>query len=244
MLATRDDQIQEWLDADEIDPVALRRNLRDIRRINAILGWTALAVRSVARYVRVHCPAGFTLLDVASGSADIPLAIARWAARSGMPARIVASDISPAVVTVAREQAARMPSISVACCDALALPYAAGSFDIALCTLALHHFERDRAVALLREMGRVGRQVMVFDAERHPLAYLGVISLTRLIPMDAMTRHDAPASVRRAYTAPELRALARRAGLADVVVRVGFPFRLALLAAGFPPALGRAGDID
>ncbi len=236
MLATRDDQIQEWLDADEIDPAALRRNLRDIRRINAILGWTAFAVRTVARHVRAHCPGGFTLLDVASGSADIPLALARWAARAGVPARIVASDLSPAIVRIATDQATAMPSVTVAQHDALHLPYADGSFDITLCTLALHHFDPDHAVALLRELARVGRRVFVFDAERHPLAYLGVIPLTRLIPMDAMTRHDAPASVRRAYTAPELRALARRAGLADAVVRVGFPFRLALLASGSPPA--------
>jgi SAM-dependent methyltransferase len=215
MLTMRDGRIQEWLDADGIDPAALRRNLRDIRRINAILGWTAFAVRAVARQVRARCPGGFTLLDVASGSADIPLAVARWAARAGVPARIVASDLSPAIVAIATERAAAMPSVAVTQLDALHLPYAAGGFDIALCTLALHHFDPDRAVALLRELGRVGRRVMVFDAERHPLAYLGVIPLTRLIPMDAMTRHDAPA---------------------DAVVRVGFPFRLALLASSSPSA--------
>ena len=62
-------------------------------------------------------------------------------------------------------------------------------------------------------MARVGKRVLVFDLARARLAYLGALVLTRLLPMDPMTRHDAPASVRRAYTAPELRELAERAGL-------------------------------
>jgi hypothetical protein len=50
--------------------------------------------------------------------------------------------------------------------------------------------------------------------------------------MHPMTRHDALASVRRAYSAAELRDLARQAGIANATVRVQFPFRLALKATG------------
>jgi hypothetical protein len=50
--------------------------------------------------------------------------------------------------------------------------------------------------------------------------------------MDAMTRHDAPASVRRAYSAPELRKLGVKADLQELTVRVGIPWRLALSARG------------
>jgi hypothetical protein len=83
-------------------------------------------------------------------------------------------------------------------------------------------------------MARVGRRVLVFDVERSRLAYIGSLLLTRLLLMHPMTRHDAAASVRRAYTAPELRDLAARAGLRDAHVRVDFPFRLVLAAAGAP----------
>lgn len=232
-MRVRDAQIRERLDESDLDEAALRRNLRDIRRINALLGWRASAVRAVAREIRATGASSFSLLDVASGSADIPLAIAGWAQRAGIPARIVACDLSPQIVTIAREQCAGAVGLSVERQDALALTYPAGSFDIALCTLAVHHFAPDDAVAILRELARVGRRVLVFDAARARLAWVGVIALTHLLPMDAMTRHDAPASVRRAYTAPELRALAERAGLRDARVRTLFPYRLALTAAGF-----------
>jgi ubiquinone/menaquinone biosynthesis C-methylase UbiE len=174
----------------------------------------------------------FSLLDVASGSADMPLAVARRAARADIPARIVATDINPQIVAVARRQVAGVPTVTVETADALALPYPPASFDVALCTLALHHFAPEDAVTLLRELARVGRRVLVFDVARSRLAYLGCLALTRALPMDAMTRHDAPASVRRAYTAAELRGLAVAAGLREARVRERVPFRLALEASG------------
>jgi ubiquinone/menaquinone biosynthesis C-methylase UbiE len=232
----RDAAISEWLDAETMDDAALRRNLRDIRRINWLLGWTAFTVRGVARQAETMAKTRgkpeFSLLDVASGSADIPLAIARWAERAGYTARIVATDISPQIIAVAREQSAGIPSVTVEQQDALHLSYAPGSFDIALCTLAIHHFEPERAVELLASMARVSKHVLVFDVARARLAYIGSLLLTRLLPMDAMTRHDAPASVRRAYSATELRELAKRADLQNVTVRLGIPWRLALTAHG------------
>src|SRR5215831_11172994 len=110
----RDAAITEWLDAEMMDDAALRRNLGDIRRINLLLGWTTFTVRGVARQAEAIAKdtgrREFSLLDVASGSADIPLAIARWAERAGYTARIVATDISPQIVVVAREQVVAIPS--------------------------------------------------------------------------------------------------------------------------------------
>jgi len=51
-MRTRDAELRELLDAQTLDDAALRRNLRDIRLINRLLGWTAFTVREVARHVR------------------------------------------------------------------------------------------------------------------------------------------------------------------------------------------------
>jgi ubiquinone/menaquinone biosynthesis C-methylase UbiE len=231
-MQSRDAEVHEWLDGATLDRQALQRNLRDIRRINALLGWRAFTIRQVACHLRARQMRAFSLLDVASGSADMPLAVARWADHAGIEARIVATDINPEIVALAREYTARSTAVRIERQNALTLPYASGAFDIALCTLALHHFDPESAVQLLRNLARVGRHIMVFDVARSQLAYAGAILLTRLTPMDAMTRHDAPTSVRRAYSAPELRTLAAQAGLRDARVWVGLPFRLALEAAG------------
>lgn len=228
----RDAQVREWLDAQTFEEAALRRNLDDIRRINSWLGWTRFAVREVLRHVRTGTTGAFSLLDVASGSADIPCAIATRAWQLGMEPRIVATDISPQVVEIARQKAANMPAIRIERQDALALPYPDREFDVGLCTLALHHFDPVQAVSLLRNLKRVSRHVFVFDVARSRAAYAGAVLLTRLVPMERMTRHDAPTSVRRAYSVAELRAFADAAGLSDARVWMGVPFRLALEASG------------
>jgi 2-polyprenyl-3-methyl-5-hydroxy-6-metoxy-1,4-benzoquinol methylase len=229
-LRTRDAVVREYLDEESLDADALALNLRDIRTINRLLGWTAYTVRGVEVIVRARHLRSFSLLDVASGSADMALAIARWSRRKGIPARLVATDISHHIVDVARDQVDLEPMIEVEQQDALDLPYPDGSFDIVLCTLALHHFDPESALRLLQSMARVGSTVLVYDVERSTLAYSGSVLLTRILGMHAVTCHDAPASVRRAYTAPELRELAKQAGLQNARVRVGFPFRLALSA--------------
>jgi len=233
MRTQRDDAIVEMMDDLAQDDAGLRRSLADIRRINTILGWRRYAVRVLARQVRASGVHAFSLLDLASGSADIPLAIAAWAERAGIAARIVVSDIHPVMLAVAREQTRTTPNVTVETCDALNPHYPDGSFDIALCTLALHHFAPEDAVRILRAMARVGRRVMVFDLARSRLAYLGALAMTRGLRMDPITRFDAPASVRRAYTLAELRALADQAGLRDARVGMRFPFRLTLDAPGF-----------
>ena len=232
----RDAAITEWLDAETMDDAALRRNLGDIRRINWLLGWTAFTVRGVARQAeaiaKITGRREFSLLDVASGSADIPLAIARWAERAGYQGAHRRHRHQPADrrrrARASREHTQRHRRAAGRARPALR----AGSFDIALCTLAIHHFEPERAVELLASMARVGKHVLVFDVARARLAYIGSLLLTRLLPMDAMTRHDAPASVRRAYSAPSCANWRCRPTLRDATVRLGIPWRLALSARG------------
>jgi ubiquinone/menaquinone biosynthesis C-methylase UbiE len=139
--------------------------------------------------------------------------------------------MSDQVVAVAQNQVADEPIVMVEKQNALYLPYGDQAFDIALCTLALHHFDPREAIQLLRGMARVSkRAILVFDVVRSPLAYWGAVLLTRGLRMHPMTRHDAPISVRRAYSAPELRRLAEQAGLGQARVQVSVPFRLALSA--------------
>ncbi|HEY8491117.1 MAG TPA: methyltransferase domain-containing protein [Dehalococcoidia bacterium] len=221
-------ELAEWLDRPENDPAALAANLRDLRRLNRLLGWTAGVVDELERLTRAAGLRRVTVLDVATGSADVPLAMARWAARQGVEARVLASDVSGQVLAEARALTAGEPAIDLLRHEGTRIPLAAGAVDVATCCLALHHFGPEAAVALLRELGRVARRgVIVCDLERSAAAYWAAVA-AGLLASSPLTRHDGPVSVRRAYTRQEAEALARAAGLDGLRARQRFPFRWVL----------------
>lgn len=222
--------LAELLDAHNLDRITLERNLRDIRWINRGLGWVAAMLRELTVTTTALGLRDFTLLDVATGSADIPLAISAWARRRDVRVTLFAADLSRPVLAVAhRHLAARAVSgIGLVCCDARQVPCPDRGIDIVTCSLALHHFSPEDAVALLRELGRITRRALIVtDLERCWPGYLGARLLAFFL-RNRMTRHDAPVSVLRAYTAAELRRLAASAGLAGARVQRRFPFRLVL----------------
>jgi ubiquinone/menaquinone biosynthesis C-methylase UbiE len=191
----------------------LGANLRDIRRSNRYLGGTQALLNRLRPYLDDTRPV--SLLDVATGSADIPIIIARRAARHHLSVSIVATDIAGLVLDEARRQVERsgLNTIRIERADALALPYYDAEFDLVTCSLALHHFDPRRAVIALSEMHRVARRaVFVNDLERSRLAWVGAWLLAHGAARNRLTRHDAPLSVRRAYTKEEILGLCRHAG--------------------------------
>lgn len=225
---TREPELLDQLGA-SVPPAELASNLRDIRRVNRWLGGTRAVLSVVVPLLRAaDAVQPISILDVATGSADIPLALAAAAEREGRKVRIVATDREPAVLDVARAEV-DFDLITIEVADALALPYPDASFDIVTLSLALHHFDLDDALQVLREMRRVGREALIVnDLERVRLGYIGAWLAGNLLTRNRMTRNDAPLSVRRAYTRAEALAMAHSAGWHAAHVRPVAPFRYLL----------------
>lgn len=209
----------ELLDGPLDDPVALRGNLRDLRRVNRLLGGADLSRRAVEALLDTRDGAQ-SLLDVGTGAADIPLALLRAARRRGRRLAVVAADARPEVLHAARALAPGLDEVEgleLVVADARALPYPDRSFDVVHASLLVHHLEPSEAVALLREAARVARRgIVVNDLVRARSHWVLARALVALSTRNRYTRHDAPLSVRRAYTRMELRALLAAAGLRPV----------------------------
>lgn len=217
----------EWMDDPAADPAELAAALRFIRRINAALRYADATVSHLARFARAW-PAGqpTTLLDVATGSADIPRAVLRWADRAGRDVRVTGLDLHEQTLRLAREHVPD-PRLALVRGDALALPFPDRSFDYVVCGMFLHHLPDDAAVAALREIDRVARRgVVVADLLRSRRAYAWITLFT--LAAGPMVRHDARGSVAGAFTAAELVALRDRAGLAYAAPFRHFGHRLVL----------------
>lgn len=225
---------EEWMDLPGQDPALMAECLDDLRRLNRFTGGVSLTVFALGRLTRELAPgAGIEILDVATGGGDFPRAMAAWAGRRGLRARILATDLNPEIL--ARAARGAPPGIEFAVADARRLPFDDEAFDVATCSLLLHHLEPDDAVAMLREMRRVSRcGVIVNDLLRSWVGYLGGLVVPRIMSRNPLFRHDAPLSVRRAYTKDEMTTLAERAGLGPVRFR-GLPGYRVTMTTGGPP---------
>jgi 2-polyprenyl-3-methyl-5-hydroxy-6-metoxy-1,4-benzoquinol methylase len=209
----------ELLDGPLDDAAALAGNLRDLRRVNRWLGGTALTAKALEVLAGPAAEAGaaISLLDVGTGAADIPLTLIDTWRRRGRRLEVTAIDERPEVVAAARASDPRVeatPRLTFGVADGRQLPYPDGAFDVAHASLVLHHLEPVDAVMLLREMSRVSsRGIIVNDLARNQLSLAGAWLLSHTATVNRYSRHDAPLSVRRAYTLAEGHALIAAAGL-------------------------------
>lgn len=209
---------------------ALGPSLAEVRLVNRWLGGTAVSLGFLRNRPELRRGAHATLLDVATGTADIPLAQLRWAGRHGIGLEITATDLSEEILSHARRHVTHEPRIRLEAADATSLPYPDASFDYVTCNLALHHFPPVVAVRVISEMYRVAsRAILVNDLVRSRPAYWSARLLFGLATRNPLTSHDGPLSVLRAYTVEEVRALGEAAGLMDFRVRTRPVFRLELV---------------
>ncbi|HEX7067815.1 MAG TPA: methyltransferase domain-containing protein [Candidatus Limnocylindria bacterium] len=204
-VSTRADA-DELLDSGTLTAREVEGNLADLARLNRLPGGTATSVRAIRSLV--NGAGGASILDAGTGRADMPIAFARagW--------RTVAVDANPQVVRVARRATERHAEIEVVDGDARRLPFADDAFDVAHCSLLLHHLDPDEAVAALRELARVARRgVVVNDLRRGTVSLLATVASTAILARSRVTRADGLVSARRAYTVAELDRLLERAGL-------------------------------
>jgi ubiquinone/menaquinone biosynthesis C-methylase UbiE len=114
--------------------------------------------------------------------------------------------------------------------DALNLPFPDSAFDLISCSLFVHHLSPDQVTTFARESLRVCRDaVLVHDLVRSPLHLAFAYAGTPLY-RSRLTRNDAPASVRQAYTIDEVERLLRAAGAASVDARMHYFYRMGVIA--------------
>ncbi len=200
------------MDRPDADAEALRRSLVYIRRINNVLRYTGVSLRQFKKWSRAWRPGEtIRILDVATGSADIPRAILAWATKRGLNVKVVGVDLHPQTLRIAAEEGAD-PRLTLLRADALSLPFADGSFDYVHTAMFLHHLDEADAARVLSEMSRVARRgIVAADILRNGRAYAWITLFTLLA--SPMVRHDARTSVKGAFTKPEVLRLRDRAGL-------------------------------
>jgi hypothetical protein len=211
----------ELLDTDSGTPGEIAASLDDLRRINLWFGGISTTEAMIRRVARSIKASKLSLLEVAAGSGYVPRIAREHLQREGLELQVTLLD---------RAATHLNGNNLVVAGDALALPFLDASFDLVSCNLFAHHLSPESFVKFATEALRVCRvTVLINDLVRHPL-HLSLVYAGLPLYRSRLTRHDAPASVRQAYTPDEMRALLARTSAARVEIHRHYLFRMGVIA--------------
>jgi SAM-dependent methyltransferase len=213
--------IPELLDTDAGSPDEIKGSLADLRDINRRFGGIATMCSLVERIAAQTGVCDVSLLDVGAGSGDVAEQTRRLLAHRGIRLSYTLLDAAVSHLNGYR------PGVVA---NALALPFKDRSFDLVACSLFLHHLEPDEIRAFIEDALRVSRiAVLINDLRRSPV-HLGLVYAGFPLFRSRLTRHDAPASVRRAYRESELRHILSACSAAQVDITRHYLYRIGVIA--------------
>jgi 2-polyprenyl-3-methyl-5-hydroxy-6-metoxy-1,4-benzoquinol methylase len=226
-------QEREWhpekLDDPHLDEKTVQGALAGLARLNFIsrsAGILWAEIKKLAHALRVR---SLRVLDVATGGGDIPMTLLRKSQKSRLALTVSGCDLNEHSLHYARNVAAKNGyQIEFFRHDAVTEPLPQG-YDVVTCSLFLHHLQEKNALTLLTRMAEAAHHlVLVNDLQRSPLNYAMVWLGSRLLSRSPVVRTDALLSMKNAFTAAEVSALAQAAEWKDFAIHTRFPARLLL----------------
>src|SRR2546423_2387196 len=136
----------ELMDRPQPVSAELESDLENIRELNRWFGSYALISMFLSRWIKPG--ARLRIVDLATGSGDIPRLIAEYGRKIGAELKIDALDRQSATLEIAKRLSVRYPEIVLVEGNLLEWD-ATEPYDLVLCTLALHHFRDEDAVRVL-----------------------------------------------------------------------------------------------
>jgi hypothetical protein len=215
--------VPELLDSDAGNPAEVQAALADLGRINRWFGGVSTTLALLDRVADRTRLRQLSLLEVASGSADVPRAAVSHLRRREVQLATTSLDRSFSHLD---KESGRQALVA----DACQLPLADNSFDLVSCGLFAHHLEPEDIVRLAREALRVARVAFLVNDLVRSAVHLALVYAGQPLWQSRLTRHDSVASVRRAYTPTELRALIERSGAPAIEVVRHYLFRMGIIA--------------
>lgn len=219
----------EIIDTGEYTPEEYEGCLSELRTINRFLGDTRALKKSLLREIKKENLKEFSILDVGAGSGELLRVIADFAREKNAETKLFGLELNARSAEATLEESKDYANISSIRGDALRLPFAADTFDYALCSLFTHHFTDENVIKILSEMSRVSRRkIYVIDLHRHPVAYHFYTNAGKIFSKNRLIRNDGALSILRSFKPDELADFGKSAGLKNVAVNRHFPYRLVL----------------
>lgn len=216
----------EIMDDFLIEGNELHGALDQIASINKLLGGNRITLNGVKQLLQHHDKeVPVAIVDVGCGNGDMLRMLADFAMANGFTFSLTGVDANPNTIAYAKQLSATY-NIKYQCLDVFESGFENLDYDIALCTLTLHHFDNRQITQLLKTFKKnASIGVVVNDLHRSKLAY-GLFKVAGvLLGLNKMARYDGAVSILRGFRKNEIKELAEKLGIKKHSIRWRWAFR-------------------
>ena len=228
MLKFRSQQ-KELLDADDIPTADLYQNLKELDRINTLLGGYDITFSALKKII--HPNKTYTLIDIGCGGGDTLKHIKRWQTRKDLSLNLIGIDLKPVCIEYATQQNPAQ-NIRYICDDYRNMFLHVTDIDIIHACLFCHHLTETQLIELIQFSLKRNSILVINDLERNPIAYYAIKILTALFSKSYLVKNDAPLSVARGFKKKEWLAIIEKAGATHFSVKNKWAFRHEIIIYG------------
>jgi 2-polyprenyl-3-methyl-5-hydroxy-6-metoxy-1,4-benzoquinol methylase len=204
----------ELMDDFTMEGDLLRDTLDKLGAINKWLGGNRITISGIKKLLQ-NKPKDKTykIIDLGCGHGDLLRLIADYARKNGYTFQLIGIDANHATVAYAQELSKNYPEISFIKMDVFSEAFDTLEYDIALCTLFLHHFDEPDLSILLKKLAQSANLGLVInDLQRSKTAYtlfkaMGWFISNHMVVQDGLT------SILRAFKRHELEQLSHQLNL-------------------------------
>ncbi|MBC8355610.1 MAG: methyltransferase domain-containing protein [Planctomycetes bacterium] len=222
--------VPEQMDDPELDRDEHLKALSGLQRINAWTGNASLVWKHILPVARELSPRPLRVLDIATGAADIPIAVLKASASQGVKLEIDACDVSEQAIAFATEKCSTANVAVRLFPHDILRDEIPDQYDVVMCSQFLHHLtDEDVSVALKKMKSAATKRVVVVDLERGYANWLQVWFATRVLSRSKVVHFDGPQSVRAALSVEEFASLVRHVGFTSFEIRRKWPCRFVLV---------------
>ena len=155
---------KELLDAEDIPTADLFQTLRELDRINTLLGGYDITFSALKKVVQPE--KNYILIDIGCGGGDTLKRIQEWQLRKKLKLKLIGIDLKPVCIEYATEHKAR-PNIQFICDDYRNMFEHVPQIDIIHACLFCHHLEERQLIELIQFAMDKNAVLIINDLERN-----------------------------------------------------------------------------
>ena len=163
---------KEIMDDWQGDSQELECVLKDINKVNRILGGNSITINAVISLIQEHSKESYTILDMGCAEGNMLRELAMAARKQDIKLNLIGIDVNSDSLTIARKASIDFPEIVYHEKDILSADFSEFGCDVMMTTLTMHHFQNSEILNFVKQFTKLASiGVVINDLHRSALAY-------------------------------------------------------------------------